>query len=337
MVLSEERNTMKKIIIFACIVLIVLAVVFTSHKVQQAKSAQKQKVTVLLDWTPNTNHTGLYVAKDKGYYAAEGLDVTFIQPGEDDSAPIVAAGKVDFAISGQESVTLARAKNIPLVSIAAIIQHNTSAFASLKEAHITSVKDFEGKRYGGWGSPIEKAVIQSVMTDARADFSKVTFVTLGMSDFVNTIGKDNDIQWIFYGWEGIDAKLKGKDLNLIMVKDLNPILDYYTPVIITNEKHVTSQKDLVRKFMNATAKGYTYAGKNPDASAAILLKNAPELNKNLVIESQKWLSPQYTSDAKQWGVQNNEVWKRYADWLYEHKQMDKNIDTTKAFTNDFLR
>jgi ABC-type nitrate/sulfonate/bicarbonate transport system substrate-binding protein len=330
---------MKKylIILLAILLVIVAFFAFRSRTVSKGGSeATKQKVTVLLDWVPNTNHTGLYVAKEKGYYDAEGLDVKFIQPGEDDSAPIVASGKVDFAISGQESVTLARAKDIPIVSIAAIIQHNTSAFASLQDKNIKTVKDFEGKRYGGWGSPIEKAVIQSAMTDAGADYNKLTFITLGNTEFVNSIGRDSDIQWIFYGWEGIDAMQKGKKLNLILLKDLNPVLDYYTPVIITNEKHVANQKDLVRRFMNATVKGYAFASKKPDESAALLLKNAPETNKNLVKASQTWLSPQYTADAQQWGIQKNEVWKRYADWLFEHKQIDKNIDSQKAFTNEFL-
>lgn len=302
----------------------------------QKQQEQKQKVTVLLDWIPNTNHTGLYVARDKGYFADENLEVEIIQPSEGDTGQIVATGKADFAISSQESVTLARDKDVPIVSIAAIIQHNTSAFASLKEMNIQTVKDFENKRYGGWGSPIEKAVIESVMNDAGADFATVKQITIGTSDFFKTIGRDSDFQWIFYGWDGIEAKRRGIALNTIMLKELNPVLDYYTPVLITNEKHVSEQKELVQKFMRATAKGYAFAEKNPDESATILLKNAPELNKDLVKQSQKWVSTQYTADATQWGIQKVEVWKRYAEWLYIHKQIEKKFDPQKAFTNEFL-
>ena len=331
---------MKKYIVLAAIFVAVTGVFFIlqSQDVnkQQTVTEQKQKVTVLLDWIPNTNHTGLYAAREKGFYDKQNLDVQIIQPTEGDAGQIVAAGKADFAISSQESVTLARAKDIPLVSIAAVMQHNTSAFASLKSASITAVKDFEDKRYGGWGSPIEKAVIESVMADAGGDFGKVKQVTIGATDFFTTIGRDSDFQWIFYGWDGVEAKRRGKDLNLIMLKDLNPVLDYYTPVIITNEKHVNSQKELVKKFMKATTEGYEFSEKHPDEAAAILLKNAPELNKDLVKQSQAWVSPQYTADAASWGIQKNEVWKRYADWLYEHKQIERNIDTKKAFTNEFL-
>ncbi len=316
----------------AIVIVISIAIFFAV----QSGSEQKQKVTVQLDWIPNTNHTGLYVAHEKGYYEEEHLDVQIIQPVEGDAGQIVASGKADFAISSQEAVTLARAKDIPLVSLATILQHNTSAFASLKEVNIKTVKDFEGKRYGGWGSPIEKAVIQAVMDDTGADYEKVKHITIGSTDFFTTIGRESDFQWIFYGWDGIEAKRRGKELNLIMLKDLDPVLDYYTPVIITNQKHIESEKELVKKFMRATAKGYAFAQKHPDESADILLKNAPELNRDLVKQSQNWISKRYKDDAEQWGIQKNEVWKRYSDWLFEHKQIEKNIDSKKAFTNEFL-
>ncbi|HSA83316.1 MAG TPA: ABC transporter substrate-binding protein [Patescibacteria group bacterium] len=299
------------------------------------KQVEEQKVTVLLDWTPNTNHTGLYVAKDKGYYAEEGLEVAIIQP-TGDGTQLVATGKADFAVSAQESVTIARASDIPVVSIAAIIQHNTSAFASLSESNITTVKDFEGKRYGSWGSPIEKATIKSAMDDAGADYEKLINVTIGETDFFTSIGRDNDFQWVFYGWDGIEAKRRGINLSFIYLKDLNPVLDYYTPIIITSEKNVTENKELVAKFMRATAKGYEFAISNASESADILLKNAPETNADLVKLSQEWLSQQYRADAPQWGVQKPEVWKGYADWLYAHELLEKQIDTTKAFTNEFL-
>jgi ABC-type nitrate/sulfonate/bicarbonate transport system substrate-binding protein len=296
-----------------------------------------QKVTVMLDWFPNTNHTGLYVAKDKGYYKEQGLDVEILQPGEGTTADqLVAAGKADFGISYQESVTQARSTDIPLVSIAAVIQHNTSAFASLKEAGITSPKDFEGKRYGGWGSPVEEAVLKAVMQKANADFSKLQIVTLGATDFFKSIGRDADFMWIYYGWDGVEAERQGKKLNTIMLKDLDPALDYYTPVIVTNEEHVKEQKELVKRFMKATAKGYEFAIENPKEAADILIKNAPELNKELVKESQKWLSTKYQDDAEQWGVQKEEVWKRYADWMFERGLIEKNIDPNAAFTNEFL-
>ncbi len=327
---------MKKIIIFG-VVLILLFFVFRKKINKQTKLiVQKQKVTVLLDWFPNTNHTGIYVAREKGYFAKENLDVTILQPGEGENNQIVAAGKADFGISSQESVIQARVAGIPLVSIGAVIQHNTSAFASLQKSNIKNVRDFEGKRYGGWGSPIEETVIKAVMNEAGADYNKVKNITIGETDFFKTIGRDSDFQWIFYGWDGIEANRRGIKLNTIMLKDLNPILDYYTPVIVTNEKHLKNQKELVTKFMKAVTKGYEFSIKNPGEASQILIKSAPELNKELVKQSQVYLSREYQSDAKKWGIQRAEVWKRYAQWLYDQKIIGKMIDVNAAFTNEFL-
>ena len=296
-----------------------------------------QKVTVLLDWFPNTNHTGIYVAKEKGYFASNGLDVSILQPAESGNNQVIATGKADFGVSYQEDVTLARAAGIPIVSLAAVIQHNSSAFASLKESNITTVKDFEGKRYGGWGSPIEEAVIKSVMTEAGADYSKVKNITIGETDFFKTIGRDSDFQWIFYYWDGIEARLNGIKLNMIMLRDLNPALDYYTPVIVTNENNIKNKKDLVIRFMKAVKQGYEFSIKNPHDAATYLIRSVPELNQELVRESQLNLSSQYQSDAKSWGLQKESVWKNYAQWLVDHKLMKKMIDIKGAFTNEFIK
>ncbi len=304
---------------------------------QPGKTAPVKKVTVMLDWFPNTNHTGLYVAKDKGFFKEQGLEVEIVQPGEGGTADqLVAAGKADFGISYQENVTQARAADIPLVSVAAVIQHNTSAFASLKEAGITSPRDFAGKRYGGWGAPVEEAVIKAVMEKGGADPATVQNITLGATDFFTSIGRDADFEWIYYGWDGVEAKRRGMELNMIMLKDLDPALDYYTPVVVTNEQHVQEQPELVKKFLAAVSKGYQFSIGNPTEAAAILSKNAPEVNAELVQASQTWISQKYQDDATRWGEQKEEVWSRYANWMFERQLIPKNIDTKKAFTNEFL-
>jgi len=294
------------------------------------------KTSVMLDWTVNTNHTGLYVAKEKGYYAEEGLEVEILQSGDPGPAQLIAAGKLDFGVSYQEQVTHARASGIPLVSLAAVIQHNTSGLASLKEANLLRPRDLEGKRYGGWGSPAEHAVIEAVMTKDGGNPQEVEFIDIGAADFFSIIGKSVDFTWIFQGWDGIQAELKNVPLNIIMLKDFDDALDYYTPTIATSESMIKEKPDLARKFMLATSRGYEYAIAHPEEAAKILLKYAPELNAELVMESQKWLSAQYRADAPQWGWQEKEVWERYATWMYERGLLSKMIETDKAFTNDFL-
>lgn len=322
-------------ILVAVLVLTLLGTALAGCPKQEPKP-EPVKVSVMLDWTPNTNYTGLYVAKDKGYFAEQGLEVDIVEPAEGGVAQMVASGKIDFGISYQEEVTQARATDIPIVSIGAIIQHNTSGFASPKDRNITRPKDLEGKRYGGWGSPIENAILTAIMARDGADANKVQFVNVGSADVFTLYQRDIDFSWIFYAWTGIEAELRGTPLNIIMLKDIDPALDYYTPVIITSEKNIAERADVVKKFMAAASKGYEFAIANPEQAAESLLKAAPELNRDLVVASQKWLSPRYRDEGSRWGEQKLEVWKRYADWMFERKLIPKNIEPEKAFTNDFL-
>ncbi|QCT01168.1 NMT1/THI5 like domain protein [Paenibacillus algicola] len=298
--------------------------------------AQQSDVTLMLDWTANTNHTGLYAARDLGYYEEEGLNVSIVQPGAGGTDAMVAAGQAEFGVSYQESVTLARTQDVPLVSIAAVIQHNTSGFAAPVDRNMKTAADFEGKKYGGWGSPVEEAVMKSMMDQEGADVSKVQMINLGDADYFTAVKRDIDFAWIFYAWTGIEAELRGEPLDMIYVKDYSEALDYYTPVLVTSEDLIAQQPELVKAFMRATAKGYQYAIDQPEAAAALLSKAVPELDQELVLASQKWLSPKYQDDAARWGEQKAEVWKGYADWMFERELLDKQIEADQAFTNDFL-
>lgn len=330
---------MKKWIALTCTLLLFLAGCAggqESAKSGQEKKKENEKVTVVLDWTPNTNHTGLYVSQDKGYFKEEGLDVEIIMPGEAGSDQLVASGKADFGVSYQESVTQARVQGVPLVSIAAVIQHNTSGFASPAEKNITSPKDFAGKTYGGWGSPVEKSVLSSLMSQEQANVEDVSIVNMGDTDFFTAVKRDVDFAWIYYGWTGIEAELRGEKMNMVYLTDYSKNLDYYTPVLATNEKKLESNPEQVKKFLKAVSKGYQFAIDNPSEAADSLLKAAPDLDQELVKKSQEWLASRYQDDAPRWGEQKQEVWANYANWMYENKLLEKQLDAKTAFTNDYL-
>ncbi len=325
------------IAILITLLLILTACQTTGSAPAESKKSAATDIDVMLDWVPNTNHTGLFVAQAKGWYEEAGLNVNIIQAGESPVEQVVAAGSAAFGISYQEAVTLARAENAPLVSVAAIIQHNTSGFASRAERGITRPKDFEGKTYGGWGSPVERSILDLLMSCDGGDVNQVNFVDTGFADFFAITEKEVDFAWIFYGWDGVNAELKGIDLNVVMLSDWQECVpDYYTPVIITNEKMISEQPELVRAFVTATARGYEYAMANPNEAADILFAASPESDPELLKASQKWLADRYQADAPQWGQQKQEVWQRYADWLFQEGMLAKQIDTTAAFTNEFL-
>lgn len=328
---------MKKWLVLVLSVLLVTGC--SSKKETENAKGKKQplkKVSVVLDWTPNTNHTGLYVAKEKGFFKQEGLDVDIIMPGETGADQLVASGKAQFGVGYQEAITQARIQGVPLVSIAAVIQHNTSGFASPVGKQIQSPKDFQGKTYGGWGSPVEKSVITSLMKKENADANKVNIVNMGDTDFFTAVKRDIDFAWIYYGWTGVEAELRNEKINMVYLTDYSDKLDYYTPVLETNEKMIEENPETVKAFVNAAAKGYEFSIKNPDQAADILIKAAPDLDPKLVKKSQEWLSPKYQDDAKDWGIQKQEIWENYAQWMYENKLLDKKLDAKKAFTNEFL-
>lgn len=297
-----------------------------------------EKVKLILDWTPNTNHTGFYVAKELGYYEDLGLDVEIIQPSEGSSLQLISAGKGDFAVSYQEDLTYAKTSDspLPVKVIATIIQHNTSGFASPKEKNITTVKDFEGKVYGGYGGPSEKAILKAVMEKNGADFSKLTTVDVGTEDFFIATKNNIDFEWTFEGWTNISAKLRNFDINYIPLRELDERLDYYTPIIAASESVLSEKSDMVSKFMEATSKGYEYAIANPEESAKILVKAVPEIDEQLAIESQKFLANEYKADAARWGEMKDSVWNNYTQFLLENELIQENLEASEAYTNEFL-
>ncbi|GAB6168068.1 ABC transporter substrate-binding protein [Clostridium carnis] len=308
------------------------------NKKDKKEEGALQKVKVILDWTPNTNHTGLYVAQEKGYYKDLGLDVEIIQPQEGSSLQLLAANQGDFAISYQEDLTFAKTSDnpLPVKAIATVIQHNTSGFASPKEKGIATVKDFEGKTYGGWGGPSEQAILKAVMDKNGVDFSKLKMVDVGTEDFFIATKNNIDMEWVFEGWTNIEAKERGFDINYIRLRDLDEALDYYTPIIAASEDTINNKKEMVTKFMEATSKGYNYAIENPEESAKILVAKVPEISESLAIESQKFLAKEYKAEAKRWGEMKDSVWDNYTKFLLDNKLINKDMKASEAYTNEFL-
>ena len=218
---------------------------------------QLTPMKLALDWTPNTNHTGIYVAKEKGWYAAQCIDLTILPYSNVSSDTLVSSGQAAVGISSTESIVADAAVNQPVVSIAAIIQHNTSALVSLASSNLKRPSDFDGKIYGGFGAPYEGAVVSAML---RHDGGQGTFknVTLSIDTMQALETKKIDFAWVFEGWEVIQAQRDGFQLNVFPVTAFG-IPDYYTPNLITSPREISQHADLLRRFMAATSQGYTYA------------------------------------------------------------------------------
>lgn len=303
----------------------------------EQEDTQLEEVTVILDYVPNTNHTGMYVALEKGYYKEAGLDVKIIEPSEGATATLIAVGKGNFGVSYQEDVTIARTAEepLPIRAIATVIQNNTSGFATYKDNNITSVKDFEGKTYAGWGGPGEEAVLKAVMDQAGADFNSLNRVISDGSGF-SALKDHADIMWFYEGWDNVKCQMNDFEINYMPLRELDERLNFYTPVLITNEKMIQNQPEIVRKFLAATQRGYEDAIINPEESAKILHAYAPDYDLEMLMKSQEYLSAQYKGENARWGMMKDSVWDNYTAFLVEYGVIDTEVPAEECYTNAFL-
>ncbi len=283
-----------------------------------------KKFTIALDWTANTNHTGFYVAKAKGFYEEMGLDVTIITP-EMDNYAVTPAKKVellqaDMALCPFESVVSYRTKVNPFdaVAIATIFQEDVSAIASLSVSDINSPADLDSKIYASYKARYEDEIVREMIRNngGKDDLKIVYPEKLGIWD---TILKGTaDATWIFTNWEGIQAKNEGIELKLFKMEDYG--IPYgYSPVILASETAVTESRDAYASFLKATKKGYLFAQENPAEAVAYFAPFVAKQDRNInLLQSQQFTSPFYGT-KENWGVLEKPKVQQYLDWLLENK------------------
>lgn len=310
-----------------------------SDATAEKSTKNSKKITMVLDWTPNTNHTGIYVAQEKGYFKEAGLDVSVIQPPDNGATDLVASGGAEFGIDFQDTLAAAFSSDspLPVTAVAALLQHNTSGLISLKKKGIDSPGKLEGHSYATWDSPIEQAVLKNVVEKDGGDFSRVKLISTYVEDIVAALHADIESVWIYYGWDGVKCDMEGLSTNFLPFADMNPTFDYYSPVIIGNNDYMKKNPDTTKAFLSALKKGYEYAAGNPSDAADILLKAVPELDEKLVQKSQEYLSKQYIADAAQWGEIDANRWNGFYQWLNENKLVDNALDENAGFTMDYLK
>ena len=306
------------------------------------EGAGLKKIVFCLDWTPNTNHTGVYAADALGYYREEGLEVQIVQPPENGAVLMCAANQAQFAVDAQDTMAASLDLDTPLniTAVATILQHNTSGILTRKEDGITSARGLENRIYATWNSPIELAMLRYCIEKEGGDFSKVRLIPNNITDEPAALNAhQTDAVWVFYGWSGINAELSGIDFGYWDFASLSDDLDYYTPVILANNDFLQQDPETARAFLRATAKGYAYASEHPEEAAEMLIAGdttgSLEDSRELVYASQKWLAGRYTDDAAAWGFITPERWNAFYGWLYENGLTEHDL-TGIGFSNNYL-
>lgn len=330
------KTTMKK---FFSILLCLALVVVCFYGCTEEEDAQLTKVTFVLDWTPNTNHTGIYVAQKLGYFEENGLEVEIAQPPEDSSVVLVASGKADLSISFQDSLAAAFTgeEPLPVTAIGAIIQHNTSGIISLKGKGMDRPSGMAGHSYATWNGAIELATLEEVIKNDGGDYSKIELIPSTVTDEVTALRTGSvDSIWIFYAWAGVKAELEKLETDYFAFKDINPVFDYYTPVIIAGNKFLEEEPETAKAFMRAVSKGYEYAIENPQEAAEILCEAVPELDLQLVSASQLYLADEYRADAMKWGYIDPSRWNAFYSWVNDNELTEGDVPLNHGFSNDYL-
>lgn len=303
-------------------------------------SKDTQKVRFVLDWTPNTNHTGLYVALEKGYFEEVGIALEIVQPPEDGAVGLVAANGAEFGVGFQDTLASvwARPEPLPVTAVAAMIQHNTSGIVSLKDKGIDRPSKMANHTYATWDIPVEQAILKYVMEQDGGSFDSVALIPNTVTDAVSALQSNIDAIWIYRGWDGIALDVAQQEINYFAFADYAKELDFYSPVVIANNEYLKENPDQAKAFLAALGKGYQDAVANPEEAAQILMKHVPELKSNeaLIVESQKYLAGEYMRGEAQWGKFDANRWNAFYNWLGEKQLIEQPIPAGFGFTNEFL-
>ncbi len=312
----------------------------TSSSDASASAGSLTKVTFVLDYSPNVNHTGLYVAQEKGWFAEEGIEVEFMPVPEDGSDAVIGLGGADMGMTYQDYManSLGSSQPMPYTAVAAVVQHNTSGIMSRKEDGITSPAKMAGHRYATWELPIEQATIKTLVEKDGASFDDVKLVPYAVDDDVMGLKSDMyDCVWVYEWWAVASARLQNYPVNYFAFGDMDPVFDFYSPVIAVNDKFAADNPNVVRAFLRAAKRGYEFAAQNPQESADILCSAVPELDPALIQEAQSILSPLYIADAESWGVIDKARWSKFYQWINDNDLSEKPFDPASGFTMEYLK
>jgi putative hydroxymethylpyrimidine transport system substrate-binding protein len=303
----------------------------------EAAAIKFPPVSVVLDWFPWSNHAGLFIAKDRGYFAAEGLDVTIRVPA--DPATIlqtVAASRDQFGINYQTGVLIARQEGVPVVSIAALVQHPLNSVMTLKDSGITEPKDLVGKTVGWPAIPDNEPLLDTMLKSQGKSLDDVELVNVGFALVPALIGKKVDaIVGAYWVHESISAVNQGFPVNIMRMEEYG-VPDFYELVLVTNEEMIAKNPELVRRFVRAVSRGYKDAIADPQDAVQLLKRVRPEVD--LAIESPgvELLAPLWAAENGVFGWQDEKRWVDFAQWMEENGLLSGDGDPGAAFDNSFV-
>lgn len=296
-----------------------------------ARAAQTS-VSLALDWYPNSNHAGIFLAEAQGLYQRAGVVPKIYTPADPTTVlQTVGAGRDDFGISYQAEVLLARAQGVPVVSVAAVIQQPLLVMMALRSSGITRPRDFRGKSVGISGLASDDALLSTVLGADGLTLDDVRIVNVGY-DLVPALitGKVDVVTGTYWNHETLIAEREGYPVNVIKVEEWG-VPSYYELVLVASEETVANRADVVRTLVDTIGLGYAAAKVDPNAALEALKGASQDLDVSLESEALPMTLPLCFDAAGQWGVQDGQRWADYAGWMAAKGLIPADLDPARAW------
>ncbi|WP_223587714.1 ABC transporter substrate-binding protein [Neobacillus bataviensis] len=328
----------KSLLIMLSLLLLLLSACGKSESSKSSgKDAELQKVSLMLDWYPNAVHSFLYAAQEKGYFKEQGLDVDIQMPADtNDPLKLVAADKIDMALSYQPQVLVARGEDIPVQSFAAIVRHPLNQLMVPADSSVQSPKDLAGKTIGYPSIPLDEAIVSTMVKADGGEAGKIKMVDVGWDLIPAMATKKTDA--LIGGYINHEKLLLDKEGH--PMRTLNPadygVPDYYELVLVGSEKGLKTKPDVFKKFMAAITKGQKYVSEHPEEGLSVLMKHEDKsspLEKDVETKSLEILLPLMDAKDKNFGYQDPETWNKVAQWLKENKVIKETVKPEDSFIN----
>lgn len=298
---------------------------------------EKNKLTIALDWYPNAVHSFLYVAEEKGYFADENLDVHIQMPSDtNDPLKLAAAGQVDLAISYQTQVISARAEDIPVVAVAALVRHPLNAIMTRQDSGLDSPEKLAGKVIGYPSIPFNEAIVRTAVKEAGGDDSGLSFVDIGFDIVPALTAKQVDaVVGGYINHEQLILEKHGVAVHAFQPESVG-VPDYYELVLVTSDANAEDKKDAIAAFLRATSQAQEYVKAHKEEALDLLLaKQAQEfpLEEDIEQKSLDILIPLMDAGDQPFGHQTLESWQTMIDWMKERELISKPLQAEEIMQN----
>ena len=298
---------------------------------------ERTSVKLAMDWYPNSNHTGLFVAKQKGYFEEEGLDVDMYTP-VDPSAVLqtVGAGEDDFGISYQPDLLLARGQGVPVVAVTVMVQHPLNSVMALASSGIERPRDLVGKKVGYPGIPTNEPLLETMLkADGARGLEDVELVNVGFDLAPALIGGRVDaVVGAYWTHESILIENEGYPVNIMRMEEWG-VPDYYELVIVASEDTIANRPDVVEGFVRAVRRGYQDAVADPQGGVDVLLElGGEEVDEAIERPGADLLAPLWQTDSAGFGSQQASKWESFTEWMQESGLLSEDVQAQDAFTDE---